>query len=308
MPSDMLFMYDKRRTEDLNTDKSQGYEEIMPANSGFDNPKAISVSPYYKKPWQRKQSEKYPQIKEKGDPDLPSGNKFFSDAIQRLKLPANGPGIVDVRTDQRKKKASSLDTYSLKAQQNSPNHHRITYKKERYSPNSWKPIRGHKITDSFKSRYKITTSNPLSPGEDTPAYKEKPQDSEEEEDSYGYRHVIGDDNGDGDEDYDDIDNDYASKIQKTLKNDGNNIGPQEIYQQQDDSIQRHLNHVPYPAKIKDGTISYEHGSISRSSENETEDNEGIQNMIHSRINHLKESIKREMAPSYGNIANGENRD
>jgi hypothetical protein len=312
MPSDMFFMYEKRKTEDLYRDKSQGSEEIMPANSRFDNPKKISVSPQYKKPWQRKLSKKYPQIKQIEDPGHPSGNKFYSDTLQRLQRPANGPGIVEVRTDQRIKKASSPDTYSLKAQQNNPNHHRITYKKERNSPNSWKPIRGRKITDSFKSRYKMTTSNPLSSGKDTPAYKEKPQDSEEEEDSYGYRHVFVDDNGDGDEDYDDIDNDYASKIQKTLKSDGNKIGLQEIYQQKDDSV----NHIPYPAKIKDDTRSYEHSSSSRSSENETEDNDRTQNIIQSRIEHLKESTKREMAnnfysqqnaraPSYGNIANSD---
>jgi hypothetical protein len=46
-------------------------------------------------------------------------------------------------------------------------HHRITYKEEGNSLNSWKPIQGHKITDSFQSRYKRTTSNPLNSGEAT---------------------------------------------------------------------------------------------------------------------------------------------
>jgi hypothetical protein len=314
MPSDMLFMYDKRRTEDSYRDKYQGSEEIMPANSGFDNAKKISVSPHYRKPWQRKWPKKYPQTKQKEDPGLTSSNNFLSDTVQRIQRPANGPEIVDVRTDQRIRKASSPDTYSLKAQQNSPKHHRITYKQEGNSPNSWKPIRGHKMTDSFKSRYKMTTSNPLRSGEDTPTYKDKRQDSDEEEVSYGYKHVFGGDSGDDDEDYDDIDNDYASKIQKTLKSDGNNIGLQEIYQQKDDSLHSYLNHVPYPAKIKDDTRSYEHERSYRSSENETEDNERIQNIIQSRIDHLKESTKREMAnnfyseqnaraPTHSNIAN-----
>jgi hypothetical protein len=343
MPSDMLFTYEKRRTKDSNKDKSQGSEEIMPANSAFDNPKKISFSPHYKRPWQRKLSRKYPQIKQKEDPDLPSGNQFFSDTVQRLQLPGNGHGTLDVRTDQRIKKASSPDSYSLKAQRTSQNQHRSTYKVERNSPNSWKPIRGHKITDSFTSRYETTNSNPFNYREDILAYKDKPQDFKEEEDSYGNRQEFGDDSGDedyddidndyanniensekktlksddsgdGDEDYDDIDNDYASKIKKALKSDGNSIGLQEIYQQKDDSVQKYLNHVPYPANIKDGTISYEHGHSSRYSENGTEENERTQNIIQSRIDHLKERIKREMArniyseqnaraPLHGNIAN-----
>jgi hypothetical protein len=77
-----------------------------------------------------------------------------------------------------------------------------------------------------------------------------------------------------------------------------------------------LNHVPHGAKIKDGTIGYEHSSISRSSENKTDGDERTQNIIHSRFDHLKGSVKREMtnkfyseqnarAPKYGNIANGD---
>lgn len=307
MPSDMLFKYDKRRTEDSYEDKSHGSEEIMPENSEFDNPKKISVSPRYTKPWQRKLSKRYPQTKQKEDLGPTSSNRFFSDTVQRIQRPENGPEIVDVRTDQRIRKALFPDTYSFKTQKNSPNHHRITYKEESNSPNSWKPIRGHKIVNSFKSRYRMTTSSPLSPGEAS-AYKDKRQYSEEEGDPFGNRHVFGDDSGD--EDYDDIDNDYASKIQKTLKNDGSNIGLQEIYRQKDDS----MNHVPYPAKIKDDTRRYDHGSSYRSSENETEDNERTQNIIHSRIDNLKEMTKRMMAnnfyseqnaraPTHGKIAN-----
>ncbi|PNF41946.1 hypothetical protein B7P43_G14630, partial [Cryptotermes secundus] len=361
----------------------------------------ISLSPRYKKSWQRKLSKKYPQTKQKEDLGLTSSNRFFSDTVQRIQRPENGPEIADVRTDQRIKKGLSPDTYSFKAQKNSPNHHRITYKEESNSRNSWKPIRGHKIVNSFKSRYKTTTSNPLSPGEETSAYKDKRQNSEEEEDPYGNKHMFGDDSGDSDEDYDDIDDytskiqkalksdgsniglqemyqqkddsvqryldhvpypakikddtretsaykdkrqyseeeedpygnkhmfgddsgdsdedyddidDYTSKIQKALKSDGSNIGLQEMYQQKDDSVQRYLDHVPYPAKIKDDTRRYEHGSSYRSSENETEDNERTQNIIHSRIDHLKEMTKRGMAnnfyseqnsraPTHGKIAN-----
>lgn len=310
----MLFRHDKRRTEDSYGDTSHGSEEMMPANSEFDNPKKISVSPRYKKSWQRKLSKKYPQTKQKEDLGLTSSNRFLSDTVQRIQRPENGPEIVDVRTGQRIRKALFPDTYSFNAQKNSPSHHRITYKEESNSPNSWKPIRAHKIVNAFKSRYRTTTSNPLSPGEETSAYKDKRQYSEEEEDPYGNRHVFGDDSGDSDEDYDDIDNDYASKIQKTLKSDGSNIGLQESYQQKDDNVQRYLNHVPYPARIKDDTKRYEHGSRYRSSENETEDNERTQNIIHSRIDHLKEMTKREMAnnfnseqnaraPTHGKIAN-----
>jgi hypothetical protein len=244
--------------------------------------------------------------------------------------------------DQRIKKASSPDSHSLKTQQTSQNQHRITYKVEKNSANSWKPIRGHKITDPFKSQYETTTSNPINSREDIFAYKDKPQDFEEEEDSYGNRQAFGDDSGDGDEDYDDIDNDYASTIQKTLmsddsgdgdedyddidndyastikktlKSDGKSIGLQEIYQQKDDSVQRYFNHVPYPANFKGGTRNYKHGHSSRSSEDGTEESERTQNIIQSRIGPLKESIKREMprniyseqnarASSQGNIANG----
>jgi hypothetical protein len=169
-------------------------------------------------------------------------------------------------------------------------------------PNSWEPIRGHKITRPFKSRYEMTTSNPLSSGEDTSAYKDKRQDSEEEEESSDNGQVYdedGDEEGDdGDNDYDDIENDYASKIQKTLKSDGSNTGLQAIYEREDDGVPTFLNQVPYPANTKDGTRSYEHGSSSRSSENGTEDNERTENIIQSRIDHLKERIKREMARNF----------
>jgi hypothetical protein len=198
----------------------------------------------------------------------------------------------------RMKKAPSPDTYSSKVQQNSPDQHGITYRVEGNSLKSWKPIHGHKITGSFKWRHEMSTSKPLNSEDDVLTYEVNAQDAEEEEESDHNITVHNEDGEDGDEEYDDIKNDYARKIQETRKSDGSNIGLQSIYQHKDDGVQRIRNQVPYSARIKDGARSYTRGSISRSSENGADDNERTENIIQSRIERLKDSIKREMTREF----------
>jgi hypothetical protein len=139
-------------------------------------------------------------------------------------------------------------------------------------------------------------------GQDSFAYEDMPQDSEDEEESDDNRHMYdeedGDDGGNGD-----IGNDYAPEIQETRMSDGSKTGLKDIYQQKDDGVQRVLNKVPRPSKTEDGTRSYNRGSSSRSSESGTEDYERTQNIIQSRIDHLKDIIKRQMATNFDSIQN-----
>jgi hypothetical protein len=292
MPLHTSFMYGKHRTKDSHEDKSQRSEEMKTERSRFGNPKKISVSSHYKIPWQKKLSKKYSEIKQRQDSNLSLGNKHLPDTFQRLQQPANRLGILDVRTDSRIKKAPSPGTDPLKVQQNSPNQHGITYKVEGNSLNSWKPIHGRRIT----------TANPLNSGEDTLSYEGKRQDAEEEEEeeeSFDNIHMHEDGEDGDDEEYGDIKSDYARKIQETgNESDGSNIGPQAIYRLKDDGVQRILNQVPYSARFKDGTRSYTRGSSSRSSKNGSDDNERTENMIHTRIENLKDRIKREMARNF----------
>lgn len=119
------------------------------------------------------------------------------------------------------------------------------------------------------------------------AYGYMPQDFEDEEESNDNRHMYDKDGGD--ENYDTT-NDYAHKIQESLKSGGSNIGLQAVYQQQDDGVQRNLNQ----AKIKGDTRYYKRGNSSISSENGTKDNEETEYIIQSRIEGLKDRIKRKM--------------
>lgn len=406
------------------------------------------------------------------------GNQLFSDKFEGLQQPSNRLGILDVREDPRIKEAVSPD------KEINSDYPRITYKKEGNSSNSWKPIRGHKMTDSFQSRYKMMNSNPLNSGEaihkrptlivsqgddaseltrhqipdtsseeDTenehfrhnnfasgarnlaapanekvkdeplhislyhstndaqaihlkntnPFYNQKqnfaapkyrqfndqgayntdkydahkmmeerlpnrfrkmihnknedaiksastgdmfsrangpdihqetdlnddngewehgleetlanneemesnpydtindqqnsfaheymPQDFKDEEESDDNRHAYDKDGGD--ENYDTT-YDNAHKIQETLKSDGSNIGRHAIYQTEDDGVHQNFNQVAYSAKMKDGTRYYKRSSSSTSSENETEDNKETENIIQSRIEDLKDRIRRKM--------------
>jgi hypothetical protein len=290
MPSHTSFIYNKHRRENSHENKYNGFEQAKLDNSGVVNPEKSSVSLHYKIPRQRKFSTMYPENKQKQDLNLSFRTQFPS---QRLKQPANRLGILNARTHSRMKKTPSSVTDSSKVQQNSSNQHGITYKVEGKSLKSWKPIHGHKITGSFKPRYEMTTSKPLN-SEDALMYEVNRQDAEEEEESDHNITVHNADGEDDDEEYDDIKNGYDRKIQETDKSDGSNIGLQSIYQQKIDGVQRIRNQVPYSARIKDGARSYTRGSNSRSFENGADDNERTENIIQSRIEHLKESIKREM--------------
>jgi hypothetical protein len=131
------------------------------------------------------------------------------------------------------------------------------------------------------------------------AYEDMPQDSEDEEISDDIRHMYGEDCGDGDDeeeedDDDDIENDFAPEIQENLMSNGSNSGLQAIYPQKN-AVPRVLNQVPYPAKTEYTTRCYKHGSSCKSSENGTENNERTQNIVQSRIDYLKDNIKRHMA-------------
>lgn len=125
-------------------------------------------------------------------------------------------------------------------------------------------------------------------GQNPYAYEDMLQESEDEEISDDIRHMYDDDYGNGDEDDDDIENDFAPEIQETLKNDSSNSGLQAINQQKN-GVPRVLNQVPYPAKTEDGTRYYKRGSSCKFSENGTENSE------RTRIDYLKDNIKRRMA-------------
>jgi hypothetical protein len=79
--------------------------------------------------------------------------------------------------------------------------------------------------------------------------------------------------------------------------DSNDDGEPAVYQQKDNEVQRSMRHLSSPAEIKGGVSTYKHGSSFRSSENddETEDNKRSENQIHSRINALKDAVRREIA-------------
>jgi hypothetical protein len=280
----------KHQVENLKSTDLDVARKVKLENSGISNPEKIPVSSHYKIPWQRKLSKKYPESKQK---------QFLSGTSQRLQQPTNRLGNLDARTYSRIKKAPFPYTDALEAERNTPNQHGITYKGEG-NPSKWKPIRGHKIVGSFKSRYEITTSNPLNSGDDTLAYEVKRQDAEEEEEEEEDHNITvnNKDGEDGDEEYDGIKNDYARKIKETRRNHSSNIGLQSIDQQKDDVVKRIRNQVPYSARINNDARSYTHGSSSRYSENEKDDNERSENIIQSRIEHLKDSIKREMTREF----------
>jgi hypothetical protein len=277
--------------------KHEGSEEAKLENTEISNPEKISVASNYKIPWQRKLSKTYPESKHKQDSNLSFHTQFLSGTSQRLHQPGNRLVNLDDRTYSRIRKTPFTDTDSSKVEQNRPNEHKITYKVEG-NTSKWKPIRGHKITGPFKSRHGITISNPLNSEEDTLTYEVKRQDAEEEEESDHNKTVHDEDGEDGDEKYDDIKNDYARKIKETRRIHGSNTGLQSIYQQKNDRVQKIRNQVPYSARINNGARSYIRGSSSRYSENETNENERRKNIIHSRIEHLKNSIKREMTEEF----------
>jgi hypothetical protein len=130
-------------------------------------------------------------------------------------------------------------------------------------------------------------------GQNPYAYEDIPHKSENEEISDDNRYMFDEDSGDDNGD-DDVENDFAPEIHETLTNDGSNTGMQAIYEQKD-GVQSVLNRVPYPAKTEDGTRSYKSGRISRFSENGPKNCDWTQYIIQSRIDHLKDNIKRQMA-------------
>jgi hypothetical protein len=291
MPSHTSFIYGKHRSEDSHESKYKGSEEATLEDSGLSNPEKISVSSHYRIPWQRKLSKKYPESKEKQGHNPSFRTQFVSGTSERLQQPTNRHGILDARTHSRIKKAPFPYTDAMNVERNIRNQHGITYKTEG-NASKWKPIRGHKIIGSFKSRYE-TTSNPMNSEEDTLTYEGKRQDEEEESDD-----SITVQNEDGDEGYDDMENDYARKIKETRRIHGSNRGLQSTDHHKAGVVQRIRNQVPYYARINNDARSYTRGSSSRYSENEADDNERTENIIQSRIEHLKDSIKREMTREF----------
>ncbi|PNF22428.1 hypothetical protein B7P43_G16286 [Cryptotermes secundus] len=223
----------------------------------LENPEEIPASSLYKIPWQKKVPKKYPESKQKQDPNPSYRTQFPSGTSQKLQEPINRLGILGARSHSRIRKAPFHSTNALKVERNVPNQKEITYKGEG-NPSKWKPIRGHKIVGDYKSRNEKKTYNPLNSEEDTLTYKMRRQDAEEEEESDHYIPMHNEDGEDGDEE----------------------------------------NQVPYSARINNDARSYRRGSSSRYSENEIDDNERTENIIQSRIEHLKDSVRRELAREF----------
>jgi hypothetical protein len=137
-------------------------------------------------------------------------------------------------------------------------------------------------------------------GQNPFAYEYMPQDFKDEEESDDKKHVYDKDGGD--ENYDTM-YDYAHKIQETFKSGGSNMGQQAIYQQKVDGVQRNQNE----AKIKEGR-RYKHGSSSTPYENGTEDDKETEYIIQSRIEDLKDRIKRKMASNMDGGGGGDDDD
>ncbi|XP_021916408.1 uncharacterized protein LOC110828215 isoform X2 [Zootermopsis nevadensis] len=105
LPSDMFLRHDKLRTADSNGDKSQSSEEKISNISESDNPHGISISSNNNFLWHRKSLTKYPSITEEQNTHFSSGDQHYPEKFQNFSQTASELGALDAGTDPRERRA-----------------------------------------------------------------------------------------------------------------------------------------------------------------------------------------------------------
>jgi hypothetical protein len=243
-----------------------------------------NTNPFYN----QKQNFAAPKHRTFNDEGTYNKEKYDAHKMMEERLPNRSRQMIYNKNEDAIKSASIEDMFNKASDPDKREFHQET--DLNYDNGDWE--HGLEETLADNEEMEGNPHNTINDQQNPFAHEYTPQDFEDEEESDDNRHEYDKDGGD--ENYDTT-YDNAHEIQETLMSDGSNIGRHAIYQQEDDGVQRNLNQVAYSAKIKDGTRYYKRSSSSTSSENETEDDKETENIIQSRIEDLKDRIRRQMA-------------